>query len=1324
MDFECLSPDTCKKIEEIVGYLNFSSGSPDPRFLQNINHLFGCILAEQAKGSPGAPPDVGPAWRVLGRVLRAGLEPLRCASEAFRHLDQAEAVLGLVFEALLPAYRRFHADLLFHQTDEALFQPFFLGRACEAVLAQGPPWEESERIVGRALARLNDFVGHRPVAVLHNRQKLQPYAHEWVRPIPLFIQQAGVAVGRYHDVVQQALQLLGETDDALLRQAHFDPALLDELAVDPRAHDFDHPVNRRPNYHFGTWDPHLIDNRGYYRRFVLQQVTLDALLERAEVPGELPPEEALFEAAAVLAGTMLMGSGVSGSGPNTHDSSVTLASLLPRIAAYRDAFYERLFGRMKGAHAVRLKAEAEQLRQPFGGARQHLNRTLARRRAEQLQRVHLARLFARMGYTDAALGQVRMVPVPSARMRCEMDCRLTTAHLRADRGELDEAAALLPEVEDLLGRAIECGALVDPWNILGFGAQFSLFPAVENTVHDHRVDELIELVNEIFALYARLEKEAAAAGKVELRRRLSVGLEALARWWDQYASTEVSEIEGISGAQAWESAEQVSGAVRAWHEAGTASGDIGFWRQHVEKFQSPKAYALLVETLLEQRDLVASMALLMHWLSQAVHIRLAEGRYSFHDLAVRWLVDLWRKPTGRKRAGPVAGASRWTLTRKFFEHLEANAEDFWQVPQLEVKAQPAANGPAQAEQEPNEEAGGLYGAAYEDVTYRDTTDDGFDADMLEGGPPVSDFELAAEAERIGDRLALLTTVARLWKLGAVFSLEGAEEAADRQQAIGAWLAQASQNRRRLEELLEAVHRYPIAAPRGTYDALLEYDRRRAIKEALLDRVIAACVETADAARVMAMAVPWAPTESDAPWEEPAVRVFRSVLAGDAKQVRRDWPRLLKALAKQPLLYIPTVRGGKPQRIVASRNVQQVLRRLLACLPRLGLLTETYQLIGTIRDMEWNHRVGAGAITEFDRLFEIGCRAIVECLVVSCKRGLARSAGARPTAEQADRELIDLLEQATDRLLHRWLEHSRNIRISVLETVADRARWRALKHFVQRYGHDVFTQKFLTFGNLRAILQQGVGRYLDWLQEEPGPEEADWRLLADLDGPLLRDEAVQWLEIVLEAICENYSEYVDYNSTTTQSDRGEMLYTLLDFLRLEASYDRVAWNLKPVVTAHQVLVRGGRNHAARLWRRAVAQRTAPVADEHLQRLDLLSRQYGMRLPTVADRLGERFVRPLAIDRLCALVRPAMEELRRGRPPAAFRILEREVASLAREPGGVGFDVPSWLEALEEEWERLRWRAAADEELPEFLARIPQVRLSAEQIHHQIARWGRR
>jgi hypothetical protein len=68
---------------------------------------------------------------------------------------------------------------------------------------------------------------------------------------------------------------------------------------------------------------HLIDNQGRYRRFVLQQTALDAIWHRVEHSSEGPREQLLAEAAAVLAGTILMASGTTGSSPETHDSSVT-----------------------------------------------------------------------------------------------------------------------------------------------------------------------------------------------------------------------------------------------------------------------------------------------------------------------------------------------------------------------------------------------------------------------------------------------------------------------------------------------------------------------------------------------------------------------------------------------------------------------------------------------------------------------------------------------------------------------------------------------------------------------------------------------------------------------------------------------------------------------------------------------------------------------------------------------------------------------------------------------------------------------------------------
>ena len=361
--------------------------------------------------------------------------------------------------------------------------------------------------------RLNDYLGYRPVAVLHNERKIQPYEHEWVRPVPLYVQGAGAAHGPYRELVEAAMAILRETDPAIFFDAHFPLEQLDELAFDPRAYDFDHPVNKRPNYLFGQWDLQHLDNAGRSRRFVLQQAALDGMMDRIDDRGKLPLKEVLFEEASVLAGTMLMGSGVSGSRPDDFDSTVTLATLVQKIAAYRDAFYKRLLDRLKGPHGARLRKEAASLKQPFGGARQHFNHYLAQRRAQQLQHVHLAVLFARMGYVEAAERQVRVLPVASARMSCDIQCRITAAHRSIDAGRLEPAVDFLGDIEDILRRGIECGAFADPWNMLGFGAQFSLFPSPENSVHDHRLDELIDTIKEIFTLYVRLQKEAAARGE-------------------------------------------------------------------------------------------------------------------------------------------------------------------------------------------------------------------------------------------------------------------------------------------------------------------------------------------------------------------------------------------------------------------------------------------------------------------------------------------------------------------------------------------------------------------------------------------------------------------------------------------------------------------------------------------------------------------------------------------------------------------------------------------------------------------------------------------
>ena len=135
------------------------------------------------------------------------------------------------------------------------------------------------------------------------------------------------------------------------------------------------------------------------------------------------------------------------------------------------------------------------------------------------------------------------------------------------------------------------------------------------------------------------------------------------------------------------------------------------------------------------------------------------------------------------------------------------------------------------------------------------------------------------------------------------------------------------------------------------------------------------------------------------------------------------------------------------------------------------------------------------------------------------------------------------------------------------------------------------------------------------------------------------------------------------------------------------YERIAWNLKPVMWAHEVLVRSGLDESAAVWRRSLSERIGAEADIYVKKLKELQSDYAMRMPTVADRIQERFVQPMTIDRMRALVEPSMQDAETGSTSDAFDLLEQESEILTQHPTGVGLDVPAWIDALEEEVESL-------------------------------------
>ncbi|GHT34544.1 hypothetical protein FACS189427_02030 [Planctomycetales bacterium] len=1387
------SAERSQLIKDILGYLNFSSGSRDNRFFTALNRLFTDVENDTSNNS-----SVPLCYRVL-ETIEQGLAELSKESNAFKTDDQAGLILKLVRENFLPEYKAFHCELLFHQKDELLFNPFFLAKTFENILQQSPPWTETQRIVPKVITDLNDYIGYRPVPILEGEEKHQPYQHELIAAVPLFMKGIGIAQGRYSKLVEQAIAILQETAPQILFEACFDLNRLEEIVLDPRAYDFDHPVNRKPNYHFGMWDPHTIDKDGYYSRFVVHQVTLEGILRRLTTAdtGEdsdtavIPKDELLYEAGAVLAGTMLMGSGVCGDTPSTYNSETSLTSLMPIIAGYRDQFYEQMLEKIPEKMKPRIEKERERLYQPFGGCRQNLNKQLARSRADQLQRMHIARVYARMGYYEAAKQQTGIIFVASARILTVIDCLITETHHRIDEGQYAEAAENMPKIENWIRRGINCGAIVDPWTILGFGGNFSLFHSVENSIHDHRIDDLIDLLENIFDLYSRLQKAAAAAGNGDLQADLSDKMSDLAGWWDQYGSTDVSGLDGFSGAEAWESAAKVSTALAVWHNSGTSAGDIAFWNRHVERFKSTKAFVLLAEALLEQHDHIASMALMMYWLSNSDTIPLTEGDYTFHSVALRWMEQLWRSAPDNDVPGkaasdrgseipkkngkvfpPLPPEQRWELTKKFFDFIEANADVYWSAPAMELddnlfetekeynarrkeenkeaaresgdeillpddlssimnllksevekmqedledekkelKEEFADNSEENNTAEEDDDS--PFSAAYDGVTYHDSTNDGID-DSLQDNKPANyrdedELQLANETDRVGERLTFIITMAKLWKYAAekiaaaappvketppgtvspaesdpltVFGVKHSEIV----QYADGWLKQMVSYIRGLDTLLTKAARYKVPSPKATTDSLLEYDRLRGTKEILLDRIIWTQVETRDAKMVLESYLGpkhWKNISED--WEKATLEVCNYIFQGNIKDTKRRWSAMLRILSRQTILYVPTSRGGEPGAIVRCRRIQQTVMRMMQYAPRLGLLSELFQVLSTIKTMEEKNAVSPGAITEFDRLVETATRAVTQSIAVSSKNWKAKPNDKNWVS--GDFHLVECMEDLIEQLLDSWLKHSQQIRISSVESLTDREFWDHIKQFIQRYGHDIFTQQYMGFGNLRAVIHQGVGNYLQSLlqiKKDEGEVETAATLIEDIEKKRIKwKDAVTYLESVFDIVAENYSEFVDYNSTTTHSDRGEKLFMFLDMLRVQVGYERISWNLKPVYWVHDSLIRSGCVEAAMLWEQAIQKRSVTSADEHLRLYHRLSEKYGMWLPSVYERLQERFVRPLQIDRMCGLVPKAMREAHTDGKKPSFSLLHEQIEYFAKEPMGIGFEMPEWLTSLQEE-----------------------------------------
>ena len=99
-------------LDQILGYLNFSSGSHDPKLYFNVNLVFKALDEIESEKS---------LLKLVRDTMIGRLDLLSEQNPSFEKSQQAREVIQLTFDRVIADFRAFHSDVLFHQNNEKLF---------------------------------------------------------------------------------------------------------------------------------------------------------------------------------------------------------------------------------------------------------------------------------------------------------------------------------------------------------------------------------------------------------------------------------------------------------------------------------------------------------------------------------------------------------------------------------------------------------------------------------------------------------------------------------------------------------------------------------------------------------------------------------------------------------------------------------------------------------------------------------------------------------------------------------------------------------------------------------------------------------------------------------------------------------------------------------------------------------------------------------------------------------------------------------------------------------------------------------------------------
>ena len=110
---------------------------------------------------------------------------------------------------------------------------------------------------------------------------------------------------------------------------------------------------------------------------------------------------------------------------------------------------------------------------------------------------------------------------------------------------------------------------------------------------------------------------------------------------------------------------------------------------------------------------------------------------------------------------------------------------------------------------------------------------------------------------------------------------------------------------------------------------------------------------------------------------------------------------------------------------------------------------------------------------------------------------------------------------------------------------------------------------------------------------------------------------------------------------------------------------------------------------------------------------------MRMPAIADHLNDRFVKPLAVNRMVSLVEQSIRDARQQENKSiAFEKLEAEVDEYLQDSWGSGVDVPEWLQSLGAEVDRVETDSGGGRPGSTADIALPQTHLTRKDLMKEL------